>query len=130
MVFLLCLLLALLLPIPEPWEALLIVAGGLLEIGEVTILRRWSKRLDRKLPAETGAEAMLGDTGEVVSPCMPSGTIRVRGELWEARCAKGADTGTLVRIDGLDDLVLVVSPVDSPRARRRIRRGGDTPAAP
>jgi membrane protein implicated in regulation of membrane protease activity len=38
--------------------------------------------------------------------------VRVRGELWEARCDAGADPGDTVRIDALDELTLVVSPVE------------------
>ena len=127
MVFLLCLLLALLLPVPFPWDVVLVVAGALLEVVEVVLLRRWSHRLDRQLPAETGAEAMLGATAEVVTPCTPHGTVRVRGELWDARCAAGAPAGATVEVEGLDDLVLVVSPAAEPRPRRRLRRA---PAPP
>jgi membrane protein implicated in regulation of membrane protease activity len=126
MVFLLCLLLAVLLPIPAPWDSLLIVAGGVLEVGEVIVLRRWSKRLGRQLPVESGPEAMLGATGEVVAPCSPRGTVRIHGELWEAYCEDGAEAGTAVQVDRLDDLVLIVSPASSSRPRRTIRRRGDT----
>jgi membrane protein implicated in regulation of membrane protease activity len=130
MVFLLCLLLAVLLPIPAPWDALLIVAGGVLEVVEVTILRRWSKRLARDVPVGTGAEAMLGATGEVVAPCTPHGKVQIHGELWDARCEAGAEVGDVVQVDGLDDLVLVVSPTSESRARRRLRRGGAPSASP
>jgi membrane protein implicated in regulation of membrane protease activity len=34
----------------------------------------------------------------------------VLGELWEARCAEGADVGERVRIEALDGLTLVVTP--------------------
>jgi len=130
MIFLLCLLLALLVPVPEPWAAILIIVGGLLEVGEVALLRRWSKRLSRRLPPATGVEAMLGSTGEVVSPCKPTGTVRVHGELWDARCEEGADAGEIVQIDGVDDLVLVVSPASSHRARRRLRKPGESTIEP
>jgi hypothetical protein len=48
---------------------------------------------------------------EVVVPCRPSGQVRVHGELWEARCAAGADIGEDVRITALEELTLVVEPV-------------------
>jgi membrane protein implicated in regulation of membrane protease activity len=110
MIFLLCLILAVVLPISSTWTAILVIAGCVLEIGEVVILRRWSKRLDKAVPVAAGAETMVGDTGTVVSPCRPNGTVRIRGELWNARCAQGADAGAAVRVDALDELELVVSP--------------------
>ena len=110
MVFLLCLILAVVLPISSTWSTILVVAGCILEIGEVVVLRRWSKRLDRSVPVAAGAETMVGDRGVVVSPCRPTGTVRVHGELWSARCAEGADAGATVRIDAMDELELVVSP--------------------
>jgi len=123
MIFLLTLLLAVLLPLPEPWAALLVVTGAVLEVGEVALLRRWSKRLARRLPTATGTEAMIGSTGKVVTPCRPSGTVRLRGELWDALCDEGADVGAAVRVDAVDALVLVVSPVLPER-----RRDGAGPA--
>jgi membrane-bound serine protease (ClpP class) len=108
-VLLLAILVAVLVPLPEPWAALVIVAGCVLEVGEVVVLRRWSRRLDRRLPPVTGAEAMIGSTAEVVSECRPVGQVRVHGELWEARCDDGADAGETVHVDAVDGLALVVS---------------------
>lgn len=110
MIFLLFLILAIFLPVSSTWATILVIAGCVLEIGEVTILRRWSKRLDKKVPVAAGAETMVGETGTVVSPCRPDGTVRIHGELWNARCEAGADAGTTVRVDALDELLLVVSP--------------------
>ena len=52
---------------------------------------------------------MIGQSAEVVEECRPVGTVRVSGELWEARCAEGARSGEQSR-DGVDGLTLVVSP--------------------
>ena len=52
---------------------------------------------------------MIGTTATVVTPCHPTGSVRVRGELWEARCDDGADPGDSVRVDAIDGLLLVVS---------------------
>ena len=51
---------------------------------------------------------MIDEEAEVVSPCRPLGEVRVRGELWRARCEEGADVGETVRIERLDGLTLVV----------------------
>jgi membrane-bound serine protease (ClpP class) len=121
MVLLLAILLAVLVPVAWPWNAVLIVAGCVLEIGEVMILRRWSHRLDRRLRPVTGAEGMIGTTAEVVTQCRPLGQVRVHGELWEARCDAGADPGDTVRVDAIDGLALVVSPrtAQAPELRGR-----------
>ena len=110
MILLLAILLVVFVPVAEPWGAVVIIAGCLLEIGEVAVLRRWSHHLNRRLKPATGEEAMIGRTAKVVAPCRPTGTVRVRGELWEARCDAGADPQDTVRIDAVDGLTLVVSP--------------------
>jgi membrane protein implicated in regulation of membrane protease activity len=37
--------------------------------------------------------------------------VRIGGELWEARCADGADAGETVRVVGLSGLTLLVERV-------------------
>ncbi len=67
---------------------------------------RWSRR---RRPA-VGAEALVGAEAEVVEPCRPVGTVRVRGELWRARCERGAGAGERVRVRAVEGLELVVEP--------------------
>jgi membrane-bound ClpP family serine protease len=55
---------------------------------------------------------MIGMRAEVVSPCRPNGTVRVHGELWEATCSAGADTGDPVTITRLEGLNLIVVPAE------------------
>jgi membrane protein implicated in regulation of membrane protease activity len=92
-----------------PWSIVVIVVGCILEVGEIAVLRRWSKRIDRRTAKTTGSEAMIGQPAEVVEECRPAGTVRVNGELWAARCAEGAARGDTVRVEGVDGLTLVVS---------------------
>lgn len=106
MILLLALLLAFFV-VPMPWSILVLLAGVVLEVGEVV----WGRRLARKWRARTGAEAMIGATAEVVSPCRPRGQVRVHGELWQAVCEAGAEVGERVRIEALDGLTLVVVPL-------------------
>lgn len=75
-----------------------------METGELA----WGLSLARRWKPKTGAEAMIGEEAEVVSPCRPLGQVRVLGELWRARCEEGADVGETVRIERLDGLTLVV----------------------
>jgi membrane protein implicated in regulation of membrane protease activity len=109
MILILAILVALLF-LDSPWSIVVIVVGCILEVVEVAVLRRWSKRIDRTTEATTGTEAMIGVAGEVVEECRPEGTIRINGELWAARCPEGAATGDTVRVKGVEGLTLVVSP--------------------
>jgi membrane protein implicated in regulation of membrane protease activity len=105
-VFVLALLIALFF-VPSPWSILVILAGAVAEVGEVI----WGRRLARRWRPRTGAEAMIGETAQVVTECRPRGQVRVRGELWEAVCDEGADPGEAVKIEAIDGLTLVVAPV-------------------
>lgn len=91
---------------PWPWNLIAVLSGLAIETVELT----WGLRLARRWRPRTGAEAMIGQTAEVVAPCHPTGQVRVQGELWEARCAQGADAGESVRIERLEGLTLVVTP--------------------
>lgn len=76
---------------------------------EVLELVFWQRLLGRRR-VETGAEGMVGEAGVVVEPCEPAGSVRVRGEIWKARCEQGAAPGDVVRVSGLDGLTLIVEP--------------------
>jgi len=102
-------LLVFLLGVPSPWDAILIIAGCVLEVGEVIVLRRWSKRIDRRTRPTTGAVAMIGELAQVVEPCRPLGMVELNGELWKARCDEGADPGETVEVKSIEKLTLIVS---------------------
>jgi membrane protein implicated in regulation of membrane protease activity len=111
MIFLLVLLVVVFAGIESPWNAILIIAAAIAEVGEVTLLRQWSKRLGRRYKPTEPDQELVGSVAEVVVPCRPRGQVRVRGELWAAVCAGGADEGAMVRVDRVDALTLVVTPV-------------------
>jgi membrane protein implicated in regulation of membrane protease activity len=94
--------------IPSPWGILLVVAGAIIEVGETVF---WI-RLSRRRSVQVGAETLLGAEGVVTDACRPLGQIRLRGELWQARCGAGADRGQRVRVTGRDGLVLLVERPD------------------
>ena len=110
MILLLSILLVVFLPIDEPWNIVVLVVGLVGEGAELVVLRRWSKRLDKKTKRTTGTTSMVGKRGEVVEQCRPDGMVRLRGELWKAHCEAGADVGDKVRVEAIDDLTLVVAP--------------------
>jgi len=89
-----------------PWGLPLIAAAAAVEVGESLFWIWFSKRKR----AAVGAEALVGRTARVVRPCRPEGYVRLDGELWQARCADGADRGEDVRITALEGLTLVVEP--------------------
>src|SRR5829696_2914518 len=73
--------------LPSPWGLVAIVVAALIEIGESWFWIRFTRR--RR--AVTGAEALIGADAVVVEACRPDGRVRVQGELWRARCARGAE---------------------------------------
>jgi membrane-bound serine protease (ClpP class) len=91
--------------VPMPWSIPLLIGAILLEIGETVF---WWKLSHRRRP-KVGVETLVGADATVVTPCRPSGQVRVAGELWQAVCEQGADPGDVVRVDGVDGLTLAVS---------------------
>jgi membrane-bound serine protease (ClpP class) len=69
--------------------------------------RMGSRALRRK--SVIGLPGMVGSRGKVVSPLDPEGTIRIKGELWEATSAgERINAGEEVTVVGQDGLKLVV----------------------
>jgi membrane protein implicated in regulation of membrane protease activity len=93
--------------VPAPWGVLLVAGAVVVEIGETAF---WIWLSKRRRP-QVGAEALVGATAVVATPCHPIGSVRLNGELWRARCEAGARAGDEVRVRGLEGLTLVVEPV-------------------
>jgi membrane-bound serine protease (ClpP class) len=108
-VLLLAVLLVVFAPVPSPWNVVIIGVACVLEVVEIVVLRRWSRRLDRRTKKTTGPEALIGAPARVIQACRPDGMVHVHGELWEAHCDSGADIGDTVRVKSLDGLRLVVA---------------------
>jgi membrane-bound serine protease (ClpP class) len=85
---------------------LVVVGGGLaLVVWKVTV-----SRLARPI---TGVDGMIGEEGVAVADIGPSsGTVRLHGELWEARAARSIASGQRVRVRQLNGLVATVDPVE------------------
>jgi membrane-bound serine protease (ClpP class) len=64
----------------------------------------------RQRPVRTGAEQMIGSTGEVVSWGEGEGRIQIHGEVWAARASRSLARGQKVRVVGRAGLMLAVEP--------------------
>ncbi|HEU0303741.1 MAG TPA: NfeD family protein [Gaiellaceae bacterium] len=93
--------------LPSPWNVAVVAAAAVWELATALGGLWWSQRH----AAKVGVETMLGREVEVRRACRPLGEVSVRGEIWQARCERGADAGEKVRILGLEGLTLLVEPV-------------------
>jgi membrane-bound serine protease (ClpP class) len=92
--------------LPSPWGVVAVGAAAVVEVGEIVA---WKKFLSR-YRVQTGAEGLIGKRVEVIEECAPAGRARVRGEIWNARCAVPLAVGAGARIAGVDGLVLDLEP--------------------
>lgn len=93
--------------VPSPWNLVAFTVCLVLFFGELLFWNR-TMRGRRKV---VGAQTLVGQEAEVVAPCRPTGQVRIGGELWEARCDAGADTGDTVRVVEVRGLTLLVERV-------------------
>jgi membrane protein implicated in regulation of membrane protease activity len=93
--------------LPSPWGLVAVGAAFVVEVGEAWF---WWWLSKRRRPS-VGVETMIGESATVVQECRPLGQVRIRGELWQARCDAGADPGAEVLVESVDGLTLVVEPV-------------------
>jgi membrane-bound serine protease (ClpP class) len=84
-----------------------VALGIVVEVAEVGF---WIRFL-RRYRVTTGAEGLIGATAEVIEACEPSGRVRLRGEIWRARCGSRAGVGERVTVTGVDGLTLEVEPL-------------------
>jgi membrane protein implicated in regulation of membrane protease activity len=96
-----------LLVLSSPWDFIGFVVCLVLGFGELFL---WNRTVRKKRVA-AGAETLIGSKAKVLAPCRPDGQVQIGGEIWEARCAAGADAGETVRIVGRRGLALVVERV-------------------
>jgi len=94
----------LLFALPHPWNVVAFAAALVCFVGEVLF---WNRTV-RGRHAAVGAQTMIGESATVVSPCRPTGQVRLSGEIWAARCDGGADPGDTVEVVERQGLTLVV----------------------
>ena len=77
----------------------------------------WNRTVRKRL--QTSVETLIGRTATVASTCRAHGQVHLDGEIWEARCAEGADRGETVTVVSRDLLWLVVERLDQRTDRKR-----------
>ncbi|HWC15804.1 MAG TPA: nodulation protein NfeD [Terriglobales bacterium] len=98
-------------PIPQMRIRLLTAVSVSIPFGLLTIFLVNIAVRARKNKVVTGEKGLIGELGIARSQLRPEGKVFVHGELWNAYCAAGAESGTAVRITAVHDLVLTVEPV-------------------
>jgi membrane-bound ClpP family serine protease len=89
-----------------PLFALILIMAAWL--GFAVFSYRMGSRALRKKP-EVGLPDMVGSRGKVVKSLEPEGMVRIRGELWKAKSARGKiKVGTEITVVGREGLRLIV----------------------
>jgi membrane-bound serine protease (ClpP class) len=101
--------------LPSPWNVVGVCVAALVEVGELYLWRRYLRRYRVRV----GAESLVGERAEAITACAPEGHVRLRGEVWRARCSAPVPAGASVRVLGLDGLTLEVEPGEGPEERKR-----------
>jgi membrane-bound ClpP family serine protease len=84
------------------WAIALLLGTGAFELSQTGFWLWYSQRRT----VQVGAETLIGQVVQVAEECRPYGLVRIRGELWKARCAEGAGAGERVQVVGRDGLTL------------------------
>ena len=95
--------------VPTPWNVVAFAVCLVLFVGELFL---WNRTV-RHRSVRAGAETLIGQRASVIAACRPNGQVRLKGEIWEARCAEGADLGDEVVVVDREGLRLVVEPIGS-----------------
>jgi len=90
--------------VPSEWAVPTVVIGGVLELGEAWLWKRYLPKRRVKM----GPETMIGQSARVETACLPDGEVRLGSELWAARCDGGAAVGETVVVRGREGLTLIV----------------------
>lgn len=72
----------------------------------------------RNRPVTTGMEAVVGETGKVVSGFPGAGRVLVEGEIWQAKCADELKAGQSIRVTKLTGLSLDVEALPGERSSK------------
>jgi len=87
----------------------LILSLAIVSAGIIFLVMSMAIR-SRNRPVVSGAEQMVGSTGEALDAFIGQGSVRVHGEVWSARTDNPVETGQRIRVTGIQGLILEVTP--------------------
>ncbi len=90
-----------------PWQ--LIAGVTVASAGFLLLVLNFAMRA-RRQPVVSGREQMIGATGEVLESANGGVFARIHGEMWKVRANAPLGRGQMVRVVGIDGLVLAVEP--------------------
>ena len=90
-----------------PWQLIAGVTAA--SVGFLLVVLNFALRARRR-PVVSGREQLLGATGEVVADTAGGVFARIHGEVWKVRANAPLGRGQMVRVVGIDGLVLAVEP--------------------
>jgi membrane-bound serine protease (ClpP class) len=88
-----------------PWRALVVLGLLAFEGLEIALFLKL-----RKMRTIIGAEAMAGEVGQALTDCKPNGQVKLKGQVWKARCPQGVDAGAEVIVTKMEGIFLEVAP--------------------
>ena len=91
--------------------AMPIIGGIAFVAGLVLCAIVWMFGRARRRPIVTGVEQIVGGTAEAVGDFSEQGTVRLGGEMWNARSSAPLRAGQRVRVVKVDGLLLWVEPL-------------------
>jgi membrane-bound serine protease (ClpP class) len=90
-------------------QAALAIAATALVIAVIAVVILYYALKAQKYKIETGKEALMGSTGKAVTDLNPNGTVRVKGEFWQATAKPEAiKEGAAVKVVGMEGMFLIV----------------------
>lgn len=101
-----------------------LIAVVLVTIALLILLVQLALRAQRR-PIVSGREEMLGSTGEVIiiKGDEERPRARIRGELWQIRSNVPLQQGQLIKVVGIDELILIVVPVNGSEGKIETKEG-------
>jgi membrane-bound serine protease (ClpP class) len=99
---------------PEMRVSLGIILTGVLCTAAFFIFALTMAARAHRRKVTTGSEGLVGENGTVVEALNPEGKVSVHGEIWTAVAEKPVKKGGKIVVDGVEGMVVKVSPAPEP----------------
>jgi membrane-bound serine protease (ClpP class) len=106
-------------PLPELQLGLRLIIPVTLTLSAIVLFLVQLAVKAQRIQSVTGEAGMLGATGRALTSIEPGGRGRIetRGEIWTAAASEPINAGDVVRVVGVQNLLLTVRPERSPKVR-------------